>query len=504
MKKYVLVSGLTAIAVTCALFATAFFLGWTGKTVQVQHVNSLPVQGAMYTTNAEGDLIPLDFTKTASKVMDAVVHIKSSQAMNGLAGGRGRSPMDDFFGDDLFERFFGPQFRMETPNTPRQPEMRVGTGSGVIIQSDGYVVTNNHVIAEAEDIEVTLHDNRSFKAKLIGTDPTTDLALLKIEAKDLPSVPFMNSDVVQVGEWVMAVGNPFNLNSTVTAGIVSAKGRNINILQDQFAVESFIQTDAAINPGNSGGALVNLEGNLIGINTAIASPTGSYSGYGFAIPSNIVSKVVEDLLEFGTVQRGFIGAMIRSVDQDLAKEKGLERVKGVYVDSLVSGGAAEKAGILPGDVITSMDGTPTNTSSELLETIARHRPGDRLNVTVDRSGTSKSFMVTLNNRNGDTERIFKETNEIEDQLGAELASVEGDKARKLKIDGGVQIRKLKPGKLRKETNIQEGFIIRKVNGQDVTTPDQLEKVLKKSKGGVMLEGLYEDRPSETYYYAFGM
>lgn len=505
MKKYILVSAITALTVTGALLASAYFFGWTSNTVKIQHVNDLPVKGAMYTTNSEGELIPLDFTKTASRVMDAVVHIKSTQAMDPRSMSRQSNPMDDFFGDDLFEKFFGPQYRFESPNQPLEPEMRVGSGSGVIIQSDGYIITNNHVIADATDIEVTLHDNRSFKAKLIGSDPTTDLALLQIEESGLPSVSFVNSDQVQVGEWVMAVGNPFNLNSTVTAGIVSAKGRNINILRDQFAVESFIQTDAAINPGNSGGALVNLEGNLIGINTAIASPTGAYSGYGFAIPSNIVSKVIEDLLEFGTVQRGFIGAMIRSVDNNLATEKGLQRVQGVYVDSLVSGGAAEAAGIKPGDIITAIDGALVNNSSALLETIARHRPGDKLNVSIDRNGTTKVFPVVLNNKNGDTKRIVKESpRKIEELLGAELAAVASSTAKKLGIDGGVQVRKLLPGKLRKETNVQEGFVILRINGSEVNDPKDVEDLLGNSRGGVMLEGVYESKPGETYYYAFGM
>ncbi len=505
MKKYILVSALTAIIVTGALLATAYFFDWNNKTVKIEHVNDIPVKGAMYTVNADGDIIPLDFTKTAAEVMDAVVHIKSTQAMTQSQASRRSNPMDDFFGDDMFERFFGPQYRFESPDQRREPELRVGSGSGVIIQQDGYIVTNNHVIADATDIEVTLHDNRSFKATLIGTDPTTDLALLKIEETGLPTVAFVNSDGVQVGEWVMAVGNPFNLNSTVTAGIVSAKGRNINILQDQFAVESFIQTDAAINPGNSGGALVNLEGNLIGINTAIASPTGSYSGYGFAIPSNIVSKVIEDLLEFGTVQRGFIGAMIRSLDHSLAKEKGLDRVQGVYVDSLISGGGAEAAGIKSGDIITSIDGQMINNSSALLESVARHRPGDKLNLTVDRKGTLKNFVVTLNNKNGDTSRIIKESpKKVESLLGAELAAVNRNTAKKLDIQGGVQIKKLLPGVLRKQTSIQEGFIILRVNGQPVDNPEDLESRLSGNKGGVMLEGVYESKPSETYYYAFGL
>lgn len=503
MKKYILVSAVTAVIVSTLIWLAVQHFGLTGSSVlRVEHVSQTPVRGAMFTVNAEGDLVPLDFTRTAERVIDAVVHIKASQTVAANSRSRGRNPMDDFFGDDLFERFFGPQFRFESPG-PREPQVRMGTGSGVIISVDGYIITNNHVIADADDIEVTLNDNRNFKARLVGVDPTTDLALLQIEADGLPTLTFMNSDEVKIGEWVMAVGNPFNLNSTVTAGIVSAKARNINILRDQFAVESFIQTDAAINPGNSGGALVDLEGRLIGINTAIASPTGSYSGYGFAIPSNIVRKVVEDLAEFGTVQRGFIGAVIRSVDNDLAREKKLDVVRGVYVDSLVAGGAAEAAGIKAGDVIVAVNQADVNTNSELLEMIARHRPGDKLSIRVNRGGSLKTFTVVLNNRDGNTARIKEESSSLKEKLGAELATLPKERAKKLEIPGGVEVKKLGPGKLRKETGMKEGYIITRVNGKEVTQVQDVERILEGHQGGVFLEGRYADVPG-VVYYAFGL
>lgn len=380
---------------------------------------------------------------------------------------------------------------------------QVGTGSGVIINPDGYIVTNNHVIADADDVEVTLHDNRSYKATVVGTDPTTDLALLQIKEKNLPTLPLVNSDEVKVGEWVLAAGNPFNLTSTVTAGIVSAKGRNINILREQFAVESFIQTDAAINPGNSGGALVNLNGGLIGINTAIASNTGTYAGYGFAVPANIVSKVVEDLMKYGVVQRGVLGVLIRTVDGNLAKEKDLDLTKGAYVDSLLENSAAGVAGIKPGDVIVAVDGAEVSSSPKLQELIARRRPGDVVKLKVNRKGTEKTFDVRLNNRSGNTAVVKKEDNEILNILGAEFEALDEKTAKKLDLTGGVRVKSLNAGKLRRSTQVQEGFIITKVDGKAVRKVEDLVNALKDKKGGVMLEGVYENLPG-TQFYAFGM
>ncbi len=501
MKRNILITTLTALIVS--LTSIGLYHMATKKearTFKVEHINSTPVAKAVFTKDENGDLIPLDFTRTAEKVMGAVVHIKSTQTMAN-APRQGFRQMPGPFGEDFFRDFFGERFN--SPDLNRGPQLRMGQGSGVIISENGHIVTNNHVIADADDIEVVLHDNRSFKASVIGTDPSTDLALIRIKADDLTTLPFVNSDEVRVGEWVMAVGNPFNLTSTVTAGIVSAKGRNINILKEQFAVESFIQTDAAINPGNSGGALVNLDGGLIGINTAIASPTGAYSGYGFAVPSNMVEKVVEDLMKYGVVQRGVLGVMIRTVDGSLKKDKDLAVNTGAFVDSLMQNSAAGEAGIKPGDVITAVDEVTITDSPKLQETIARHRPGDVVRVTVNRKGTEKTFHVTLNNRKGDTNLVVKEHKEVLDLLGADFAELSSEQARKLDLKGGVKVKKLYAGKLRKHTQMREGFIITKVDGTPVASVEALAELLRNKQGGVMLEGVYEDIPGE-YYYAFGL
>lgn len=503
MKKYVslIVAAILGSAVTIGSFQL-FEIG-NSKEIKIEHISGTPVVGAAYTVNNNGEVVPLEFTDVAKKVMPAVVHIKSTQVQN-LQNNRYRNypdPFRDFFDDDIFRHFFGPEFRFESPQ--RGPQMRVGSGSGVIINSDGYIVTNNHVIENADDIEVTLNDNRVFKAKLVGTDPSTDLALLQIRASDLSYLPFVNSDDVEVGEWVLAVGNPFNLNSTVTAGIISAKGRNINILQDRSAIESFIQTDAAINPGNSGGALVNLQGGLIGINTAIASPTGAYAGYGFAVPSNIVSKVVEDLLKYGTVQRGYLGIVIRNVDGNLAEEKDLNITYGAYVDSIAANSAAGDAGVKVGDVIKEIDGVTVKNSASLLEIVGRHRPGDKVNLKIDRKGKEIDFVVTLRNEQGKEKINEKDSQEILEILGVELEEIDKNEAEKLNIDGGLQIVQLYDGLLKQNTSVEAGFIITKVDGRKVKTIDDFVKYLENRKGGVMLEGIYEDFPG-TYYYAFGL
>ena len=505
MKNNLLFSGLIALVISLSSTTAYFYFQPRGKTVRVEHISQPPGQSALYTINDKGDMVSLDFNETAEKVIDAVVHIKSSLLDDGrstrLQERSLPSPFRDFFGDDL-ERFF----RFEGPGTStpqRDRPVRIGTGSGVIISEAGYIVTNNHVIAEADDIEVTLHDNRTYKASVVGTDPSTDLALIQIKADQLPTVPFVDSDEVKVGQWVLAVGNPMGLNSTVTAGIISAKGRNINILKDQYAVENFIQTDAAINPGNSGGALVNLNGGLVGINTAIASPTGTFAGYGFAVPANIVNKVVEDLLEYGTVQRGVLGVMIRSIDGNFAKEKKLQLTQGVYVDSLLNNSAAAQAGVQVGDIITAVNDNPVHTSSELQGFIARYRPGEEVALTINRQGESLNIRVTLNDRNGQPTLASKEQRTLLQMLGAEAEAISPEQAAKLDINGGVQLKRLYPGKLRKDTEIQEGFIITHVDKQAIKSIQQLTQLLEKKTGGVMLEGIYPDRAG-THYYAFGL
>ncbi len=378
-----------------------------------------------------------------------------------------------------------------------QPQQ--STGSGVIISDDGYIVTNNHVVDGADKVDVTLDDKRAYTAKVIGTDPSTDLALLKIDAKSLPYAAYGNSDQVRVGEWALAVGNPFNLNSTVTAGIISAKGRNIHILPDQkFPIESFIQTDAAVNPGNSGGALVNTNGELIGINAAIASNTGSYSGYSFAIPVNIVKKVVDDILEFGTVQRGFIGVSIRDIDGDFLKEKGLPTLDGVYVNGITKDGAAATSGLKEGDVITKINGVAVKSSPELQEQVGRYRPGDDIKVTVMRDEQEKTFNVTLRNKEGNTKVI---RNEAVDFLGARLEPIEDGELSKLQIESGIRVKELGSGKL-KSAGIKEGFIITTIDNKPVTSTDDLTSYLGQKKGGVLIEGYYPN--GMKAYYGFGM
>ncbi|MFO7999730.1 MAG: Do family serine endopeptidase [Marinilabilia sp.] len=487
-----------------------FLLGFQEKQpVKIEHVSATPVKGVSYSNDEGEEMAPLNFTDVAKEVMPGVVHIKSTNMRN--ARQRGQQPQNPrdipepfrrFFEDDMFEHFFGP-FGDPRQQQPRQPQPQVGAGSGVIINEEGYIVTNNHVVANADDIEVTLHDNRVMKAKVVGTDPSTDIALLQIRANDLEPLAFANSDEVQVGEWVLAVGNPFNLNSTVTAGIISAKGRNINILNDQNAIESFIQTDAAINPGNSGGALVNMSGGLVGINTAIASPTGAYAGYGFAVPANIVSKVVSDLLKYGAVQRGYLGLLIRDVNGNFARENDLEVTSGVYVDSISENSAAGDADVKEGDVITEVNGKTVKSTGELLETIGRHHPGDEVTLTIDRKGEKMEFDVVLRNQEGEARPLEKKEQDVLSRLGIEVEELEKSEARKLGIGGGVQITELKNGKLKQETDIREGFIITSMNGKAVRSVDDFVSRLKKAEGGVFLEGVYEQYPGK-YYYAFGM
>ena len=480
-----------------SLFTIGAFRVMTPQAEQVfriEHRNESPVLSSRY--DAPANPTP-DFTQAAEAVMPTVVHIRSTQLR---PSGRSANPglpeaFRDFFGDEFF---FGPNGR-----TPGQPQPAIGSGSGVIISQDGYIVTNNHVIDKADDIEVTLHDNRTFKAELVGVDPSTDLALLKISGDNLTAVTLGNSDAVRVGQWVLAIGNPFNLNSTVTAGIVSAKARNINILRDQSAIESFIQTDAAVNPGNSGGALVDLNGNLIGINTAIASPTGSYSGYSFAVPVSIVRKVMEDLLQYGTVQRGYLGVIIRSLDANLAREHQLDITEGVYVDSLVANSAAELAGLRKGDVITSVDGNPVRQSSELIAAVGTRRPGDKVTIDLLREGKARSFTVTLRNRDGNTELVTEAAPNVLSDLGVELSALDAKALKALGLDHGVKITRLLPGKLSRETDVREGFIITRIDGRAIKQPEDVTQALSGKKGGVMMEGRYENYP-RTFYYAFGM
>jgi len=339
----------------------------------------------------------LDFTYAAEKSVNSVVHVTT---MHKVAPSQARGG----FSDPLFEFFFG---RPQQPREQEEPKERPGgAGSGVILSEDGYIVTNNHVVENASSIEITLNDKRAFKAEIVGVDPTTDIALLKIDANGLTPMLFGNSDELRIGEWVLAVGNPFNLTSTVTAGIVSAKARNINILTADLKIESFIQTDAAVNPGNSGGALVNTRGELVGINTAIASRTGSFAGYSFAIPASIVSKVVADLKEFGVVQRAILGVQLRDINSEFAKENKLPTLDGVYIVNVLEKGAAQLAGIKEGDIITAIGSVRIKSTAELQEQVGRYRPGNIVQVTVLRKDKEHKFDVELRNLSGDIGMVY--------------------------------------------------------------------------------------------------
>lgn len=494
------------IALVVSLMVVAGYQYFQDEPITIQHLDSTPGKQVLYTADKEGNIQPLDFTGTSKKVLDAVVHVTSTH-------NSGYGPMQNFDYRQLpdpFREFFRNHPYGGNGESPDQdeegqlmPQPLIGSGSGVIINDKGYIITNNHVIDQADEIEVTLHNNETHKATVIGTDPNTDLALLQIDAKNLKSLPLVNSDDVQVGEWVLAVGNPFSLNSTVTAGIVSAKARNININKEKFAVESFIQTDAAINPGNSGGALVNLDGGLVGINTAIASRTGTYNGYGFAVPSNIVAKVVEDLLKYGSVQRGVLGVSILTIDGNLAKEKNIDFTQGVYVAAVSENSAAEKAGLKEGDIIFEVDGKQVATSPALQEIIAQHKPGDKVSVSFLRKGEKHEVSAVLENLNGTTAITKAENRETLNFLGADFETLDKETAGKLDVSGGVKVVTLYPGKLRRETQMREGFIITQVDGRDISDVDDLVQAVRDKKGGVMLEGRYEDQKGK-FYYAFGL
>lgn len=494
MKK---IFGYLLIAITGGLIGASVFY-FAGRNQQENIIQqpvspertlTVPAHYASMTSQSHAELLP-DFTKAAELTVNAVVHIRTEYT-------RKSSVYDHFFFD--FYDFFGDRRRRQTPQSRPIEAM----GSGVIISDDGYIITNNHVVQEAELIEVTLNDRRTFEARLIGTDPTTDLAVIKIEAKNLPYLIYGNSDEVKVGEWVLAVGNPFRLNSTVTAGIVSAKARNINILvnPDGTSIESFIQTDAAVNRGNSGGALVNLRGELVGINAAIASGTGYYTGYSFAIPVNIVKKVVDDFLIHGAIQRAFIGVSIREIDSRFAREEGLDEVRGVYVAGVSDNGAAKAAGIKEGDVILSVNGVNVNSNSELLEIIGVHRPGDEIRLTIRRNKNDRIVPVVLRNRDGEVSLVKKEQRQVMQVLGATLESVSQQLKDDLNLSNGVQVRRLSQGLL-SDAGVREGFIITKIDNKPVNTPKDVEDLLRDKKGGVLVEGIYPNRMKA--YYGFGM
>ncbi|OFX21419.1 MAG: hypothetical protein A2041_07635 [Bacteroidetes bacterium GWA2_31_9b] len=420
-----------------------------------------------------------DFTIAAENSVNAVVHVTSKYNIE-----------SNYYNNPILDLIFGDGYS-------NQPVMSFG--SGVIISEDGYIVTNYHVVEKSSEIEVILNDKRSFTAEVIGTDSNTDLALLKVKETGLPFIQFGNSDEAKVGEWVLAVGNPFNLTSTVTAGIVSAKARNINILSGkQNPLESYIQTDAAVNRGNSGGALVNLEGKLIGINSAILSPSGSYSGYSFAIPVNIVKKVIADLIKYGEVQRAVLGVSIADIDNELANKQNLDKIEGVYVKEITEAGAAEKSGMKKDDIILSINEIPVNSVAELTEQMGKYRPGETVSIIIKRENKKKLIDVELRNMYGNTKIVTVE--ESLSTLGATLQKIDDKDKKRFGIENGIKIAELKEGVFKK-SGIKENFIITQVQGQKIYSIDDFKNALKNqnSNNEVEIEGTY---PGSRYYYVF--
>ena len=472
MKKYV---GIFLIAVMGGVVALGLYRVFEKKTtIYYPKPEGIPArQVAMYGPGAPGNLP--DFETAASVSVHAVVHIKSEFQKKSLV-------YDDFF-----------QFFNNAPREYISPYSAMG--SGVIVSPEGYIVTNNHVVQDAVNVTVTLNDKREYKATVVGTDPSTDLAVIRIDENNLPFLAYGNSDDVKIGEWVLAVGNPFNLTSTVTAGIVSAKARDINILGSKGAVESFIQTDAAINPGNSGGALVNTRGELIGINAAIASGTGYYTGYSFAIPVNIVKKVVEDFTKFGKIQRAYLGVYYREIDDQFAKDNKLSSLSGVYVEDVVNGGSAEKAGIKSGDIILSVQGKPVNGKSELMEVVSQLSPGDKITVSVLRDNKQLDLPVILVSENQNVQVALNNNKVL--IYGATFEPLSEKDKMRFRLTSGYKITRVEPGKFN-SVGIKPGFILLNINHKQVGSAEDLKEVLTSKERGLQLEGIYPDGMRAIY------
>ena len=493
-KKLIITSAIAAVAVFWAFAA---------------HQNDTAEPAPQAPSHMSGRLISQDdFTRAAEETVNGVVSVKSFATPHTRQsyGNQG-----SYYNDPLLDFFFGvpsqPRQRRQQPEEPRQ-QQQIGLGSGVIISADGYIVTNNHVIADAERLEVTLNDNRNFPATIVGADPTTDLALIKIEAPELHVIPMSDSEKLHVGEWVLAVGNPFGYTSTVTSGIVSAKARNISSSTgspSSGGIESYIQTDAAVNQGNSGGALVNLDGELVGINTAIYSQTGAYAGCSFAIPTSIVQKVVSDIKSYGTVQRAYLGIRFYEVSPELVAEKKIEgTTSGIYVADIEERSAAREAGFLEGDVIVSIGGRPTRSTAQLQEVVAGLSPGDTVEVEFYRDGKKKTCNVTLRNNRGNL-AITRPGDEA--NLGATLAAIDEDTARSLEIRGGVSVKNIDAEGRFAKAGVRENFIILGVNGKRVTSPDEIKAIVKQLTSSsaqvqdrvLFLSGIYPS--GKTAYYA---
>ncbi|HYG39879.1 MAG TPA: trypsin-like peptidase domain-containing protein [Cytophagales bacterium] len=476
MKGTIKIIAIAFIAGVLGAYSFTFFANQKNKAGEVNFYKTPPAEFTSYNKDQPFSIPETgDFVGAAASSIQSVVFIKTIS------------------GPSYDESSWWDWFFNQTPGKS------IASGSGVIFSKDGYIITNNHVIDGAETIEV-VHNKRSYVGAVIGVDPSTDLALVKVEAENLPAIKLGKSKDINIGEWVIAVGNPFNLTSTVTAGIVSAKGRNINILRDQFPIESFIQTDAAINPGNSGGALVNANGELIGINTAILSRTGSYNGYGFAVPVDIVLKVVNDLIKYGEVQKAFFGGEVINIDNTVVSKYELKDYDGVLMSYVQTDGAAAKAGIKEGDIILSIDGERIESKSGFDEKIVHYKPGDKINVSYRRNNNVKETTLTLTNIEGTTSLIKKSTF-TSDFLGADLEAVPKIERDKLGIENGIRIKKIRTGLMRR-LGIEEGFIITAVNKKSIENVEQLVKAFEGIKGRVIIEGMNSRGVRGYYSYIF--
>ena len=477
MRKGILMMLLSAVAGGLTAFAVVSLLG-NRQTIMVSDKGDAPQFRTVSLTQNDYP----DFTYAAETCVDAVVYVKVSSTQTIQQPG------------SIFDFFFGfPQ-----QGAPQQRE-RTGSGSGVIITQDGYIVTNNHVIEGATKIEITLNSNQTYPATLIGTDPATDVALLKIDATGLPFIPFGDSDKLRLGEWVIAIGSPYDLRSTITAGIVSAKGRSMPNYTGEFKIESFIQTDAAVNPGNSGGALVDKAGNLVGINTAIVSQTGSYTGYSFAVPSNIVKKIVYDLMDFGSVKRAVLGITMQPIDDKIASDLKLSSLNGVYIVEVSKSGAADKAGVKAGDVLVAIDSIKITTPSSVQETVSRFSPGDKAELSVIRGGKELKLNVVFK---GTAQENGEKTSDGAIAFyGSSIKEASKETLEKMGLKSGVEIVSVGPGKLM-DAGATEGFIILYVNDQPVKTPKDIIDIVKKSKRSVVVEGVTS--AGRSAYFAFGI
>ena len=459
----------------------------------IEYVNrdgdTVPVAKTQFVSLEQSATYP-DLTYAAENAVKAVVNIEAITEVE--VRQQGMMPYNPFF------EFFGFPQPQQGNGQPQKREQKSG-GSGVIISTDGYIVTNNHVVDGATKLRVKLNDGRVFDAKIIGKDPTTDVALIKVEAEELPIIKFGSSDNLRLGEWVLAIGSPFDLQSTITAGIVSAKARQLDVIPNEFRIESFIQTDAAVNPGNSGGALVNARGELVGINTVIKSSTGSYIGYSFAVPESIVRKVVNDLREYGIVQRALLGISYRYIDQDFidqfGKDTGISEVGGVYVAAVSEGGSASEAGLRKGDVITEIDGVKITAPTTLTEQIGKHRPNDKISLVVKRGEKVKHFEVVLRNKAGKAELLTKNDVDVVEVLGGRFADIDSKIAKKLDIKGGVQVQSVKSGGLLAKARVREGFVITHINDKAVRTVADLGRLTDKIQS---IDGVYPDGKSASY------